>query len=82
MAHCDIRIIASCKEDMQSLFRVFAIIQKSGERGHGVDIPLFVDGDGSGHYKFQIKNEEGALENIETDGIDLDKKINTIWLGE
>ena len=78
MIYADFRIKAQCKEDMVSLMRLFAVIQHAGEVGTCKSLNVVVDGDGSGHYEFQLK-ENGKFHDIPSVERD-DKK--PIWLGE
>ena len=78
MIEATVKITACCEEDMVSLFRTFKAIQGAGERGQGRNINLFVDGDGSGRYKFSLVLPDGTTQNFKSS----EQPKNTIWLGE
>ena len=78
MIKANICVTASCEEDMFSFFKVCSIIQGAGKSGHGTEIKLMVDGDGSGRYMFNLMKPDGSLEEFPS----LPERKETIWLGE
>ena len=67
----DIRVTGHM-EELKEFVRICKVIQKLGEEGSNRTFKIGVDGDGSGHLKFQgISNE--ILTDFNTDGIDTEK---------
>lgn len=77
MKYIDIRVSALSEEDLVSFIRLCGIIQGAGEKGEGREFKIFVDGDGSGTFKFQSL-EDGKPKDFES--FDLPKDV--LWLGE
>lgn len=77
MVSINLEVKAISEKDLASFIQLCMIIQEAGIRGTGVKIPVYVDGDGSGRFTFQLPDKQlPRIKHLELDN------LKTIWLGE
>jgi hypothetical protein len=80
MIYADIRVAAQNEEDLKSFTNLCCIIQGAGDLGAGRTVRVFIDGDGSGRYNFQIRDADNQLRDFPSNN-DWPEEA-TLWLGE
>lgn len=70
--YLDIRVTAISDEDLKDFLIMLRKIQWCGESGASREIPICVDGDGSGSYNFHLIENGKKIKNL-SDIVNLDK---------
>lgn len=89
--YVDIRVTAPSDADLRELLMLLAKIEECGRQGMSRTIPVQVDGDGSGQYRFVMLEGKSESANV-SDIVTLDKEkmkqveegkdFETVYLGE
>lgn len=84
MVYADIRIAAQSNEDLLSFLKFCSIVQGAGDIGAGRSVKVFVDGDGSGRYLFQVLDQTQEQVDIVSNVPSTREWTGetTLWLGE
>ncbi len=82
MVYANLKIAANSANELKGFFRICSCIQTAGFVGSCVNIPIVVDGGGSGRMQFTLIKDNKEIELPLVDTKDFEYPIRKLWISE